>query len=93
MDKTNKAQAAIGAGTILCAVAALFWWGTHFEVFGRDIDWLGRPEQLVMPLLLVVAAFGAGLMLGGPRLGVRISVWTAVIFIGLAALGAVRRAI
>ena len=93
MMTADRTRTIIGTSIIACAVAAFFWWGTHFAVFGSDIDWLGRPEQLALPLLLVVAAFGAGVALGGPRLGARASLWAAMIFVAAAVLGAVRSAI
>ena len=93
MTKIERTRAMIGSGIIACSVAALFWWGTYFEVFGSDIDWLGRPEQLGLPLFVVIGAFGAGFIIGGSRSGVRASLWTAGIFVAAAAIGTVRPAI
>ena len=88
-----RTQAIIGAVLIGSAVATFFWWGSHFAVFGSEIDWLGRPEQLAMPLLLVVAAFGAGYAMGGTRSGARVSFWAALLFVAAAVVGAIRTSI
>jgi NO-binding membrane sensor protein with MHYT domain len=73
MTKSDRVQAIIGSIIIGCSVAAFFWWGMHFAVFDSDIDWLGRPEQVALPILIVVAAFGAGYAIGGKNFGVRAS--------------------
>jgi NhaP-type Na+/H+ or K+/H+ antiporter len=92
MTITARSRAIIGCGIIACGVAAFFWWGTHFEVFGSDIDWVSKPEQLALPLLLMIGAFGAGFAVGGSRSGAKASLWTAVLFIAAAIIGIIRAA-
>jgi hypothetical protein len=90
MTKIDHSRAIIGCSIVAIAVATFFWWGIRFEVFGSDIDWVGRPEQLALPLFLVMASFGAGFAVGGLRSGAKASWWMAILFVAAAAVGAIR---
>ena len=72
------------------AIAAFFWWGMHFAIFGSDIDWIARPEQLGMPLLIILGAFGAGYASGGARTGIKALVWSSAILGAAVLIGLIR---
>ena len=60
---------------MLVAVASLvllFVWGVHFSVFGSRIDLVHRPLAIGgFFFWLLAGSFGAGLMTGGVRGGLR----------------------
>ena len=93
MTETARTRAVVGGSVTALAVAGFFWWGTHFAVFGSDINWVDHPEQVGLPLLLVLAAFGVGFMFDGFRAGAKTSLWMAGLYVAAAVVGAVRTAI
>lgn len=86
-------QVILGGLIVVATVAALFWWGFHFQVFGSAIDWLGQPAQLGFPALIAVGAFGAGYCAGGRNTGLKALAWAAGLMLAAILLGIVRKAI
>jgi hypothetical protein len=74
------------------SVGGLFWWGSHFHLFGTDIDWSGQPVEYVgFFAWMVIGAYGAGYAYGGRRRGIQTAGGLFITFVFAAAIGAVRR--
>jgi hypothetical protein len=80
----------VGGAIIAFSVAMLFWWGFHFQVFGSEIDWLKRPEQLGFVAWLIVGSFGAGFQVGGHRTALKAMGWATAVLLVAILLGTVR---
>lgn len=89
----ERSRILIGFLIAVFAIAAFFWWGTHFAIFGTDIDWIARPVQLGTPLLTILGAFGAGFASGGARLGIKALIWTSAILGAAILVGVIRSAL
>ena len=89
-ERPTPINVIVGASIIATSIAAAFFWGVHFRVFGSKIEWLNKPEQIGFMGWILAGAFGAGFMLGGARAGMKAVIWVAVLIVGPAVIGAIR---
>jgi len=75
----------LGLATMALSMAAFFWWGVHFHVFGSAIDFGRRPVELGGFFgWILVMTFGLGLTRGGLVPGFK----AAAVFVALGAIAA-----
>ncbi|OYX37675.1 MULTISPECIES: hypothetical protein [unclassified Sphingomonas] len=92
-DRPTPINVIVGASIIGASIAAAFWWGVHFRVFGSKIEWVNHPEQIGFVGWILAGAFGAGFMLGGARTGIKALISLAVLVVAAAVIGAIRAAL
>jgi hypothetical protein len=82
----------LGPAIAVGSMAMFFWWGSHFDLFGKDIDYRHEPWQTVGHFgWIVLMIFGVAFWLGGIRIGLRVAVGVTILFGGAGLIGAFTR--
>jgi hypothetical protein len=65
-------QIIIGGSIAAAAIAVFFMWAIYFSLFDTKIDFAARPIPTAGFFMWpVIGSFGAGMMLGGSRAGLK----------------------
>ena len=91
--RADRFRAILGTAIIAVSVPMLFWWGTHFEIFGSEMDLIERPEQIGFFAFLLLGTFGAGFAAGGARTGLKAMAGFAALMLVAGLIGIIRRSI
>jgi hypothetical protein len=89
-DAQQKRRLTTGALVSALSIAAMFWWGVHFHVFGSDISFSAQPEQIGLVVLIVIAVFGVGYAMAGLPGGIRLVLGFMVLLVAAYLVGVVR---
>ena len=72
MQRRHRNHVLYGGAIVFASLIAFFTWGIHFDLFGHDIDFRGHPGPTAgFFLWVLLGAFGAGTMMGGPIAGLK----------------------
>ena len=82
--RADKQRARIGLAIIAASFVMLFWWGDHFEVFGKTIEFNFR--FLGFFFWIVLMFFGMGYM-HSMRAGLSLAAKFMLLMLGAAILG------
>lgn len=76
----SRMRSLAGCALVAASIAIFFWWGYHFDIWGRRFS--TDPAFLGLISWFVVGAFGAGYSVGGLRTGLK---WGGLVLVLLAA--------